>query len=127
MDPEMLQFLRLYNLKDKDAFLLEAVFRQEVRQGGRLEARRPARRADWVSCVQVWGFMQLPISESNEEAVGNMVVSRCVATLEKFEQADAMAEQLAKDGKAKPGTCTQHSASKAGKNGDIIDGRDWLM
>jgi hypothetical protein len=31
MDPEMLQFLRLYNLKDKDAFLLEAVFRQEVR------------------------------------------------------------------------------------------------
>lgn len=54
--------------------------------------------------VQVWGFMQLPISESNEEAVGNMVVSRCVATLEKFEQADAMAEQLAKDGKAKPGT-----------------------
>lgn len=54
--------------------------------------------------VQVWGFMQLPISESNEEAVGNMVASRCVATLEKFDQADAMAEQLAKDGKAKPGT-----------------------
>lgn len=30
IDPEMLQYLRLYNLKDKDAFLLEAVFRQEV-------------------------------------------------------------------------------------------------
>jgi hypothetical protein len=83
--------------------------------------------------------MQLPISESNEEAVGNMVASRCVATLEKFEQADAMAEQLAKDGKAKPGTYLhttrvkdrsqelQHAKRPISRAEGIIEGREWLM
>lgn len=61
------------------------------------------RDAAWVVLCQVWQFMDLPVSEANEEAVGNLIVSRCSASLEKFDEADALAAQLAEQGKAKPG------------------------
>lgn len=61
------------------------------------------RDASWVVVCQVWQFMDLPVSEANEEAVGNLIVSRCSASLEKFDEADALAAQLAEQGKAKPG------------------------
>lgn len=66
----------------------------------------------WVVLCQVWQFMDLPVSEANEEAVGNLIVSRCSASLEKFDEADALAAQLAEQGKAKPGA----SASLQGRS-----------
>ncbi|KXZ52475.1 hypothetical protein GPECTOR_9g519 [Gonium pectorale] len=44
--PEMMAFLRLMQIKAMDAFLLESIFRADV-----------------------WGFMQDPVSEPNEESV----------------------------------------------------------
>jgi len=58
-DPEMLRFLRLVTLNTTDAFLLEAVFRNEV-----------------------WDFMALPVSQANEESVGQLVVKKCQEALD---------------------------------------------
>lgn len=60
-DPAMLQFLRLINLGEMDAFLLESIFRQEV-----------------------WGFMSLPVSEKNERIVLESVASTCAKALEEM-------------------------------------------
>ena len=53
-DPAMIQFLRLLKLTDKDAFLLESIFRQEV-----------------------WEFMSYPVSEPNERDVLDAVAAMC--------------------------------------------------
>ncbi|PNW71607.1 hypothetical protein CHLRE_16g661350v5 [Chlamydomonas reinhardtii] len=55
---EMMAFLRLMNIKAMDAFLLESIFRNEV-----------------------WGFMQEPVSEGNEEAVCAMLAEGARAAL----------------------------------------------
>ncbi|EFJ49228.1 Rubisco large subunit N-methyltransferase [Volvox carteri f. nagariensis] len=55
---EMLAFLRLMQLKGSDAFLLESIFRNDV-----------------------WGFMQEPVSEGNEEAVCNTLSEGARAAL----------------------------------------------
>jgi [ribulose-bisphosphate carboxylase]/[fructose-bisphosphate aldolase]-lysine N-methyltransferase len=62
-DPAMIQFARLQQLGGLDAFLLESLFRKEV-----------------------WGFMALPVSESNELAVVNAVSERLEASLEDLNQ-----------------------------------------
>jgi len=60
-DPAMLQFLRLCKLGGMDAFLLESVFRSDV-----------------------WGFMELPISEDNEKAALECVFDACETSLKEF-------------------------------------------
>ena len=60
-DPAMVQFVRLCKLGSTDAFLLESIFRKEV-----------------------WGFMALPVSESNELAVINEVSESCQRALDEL-------------------------------------------
>jgi len=62
-DPSMIQFVRLCKLGGKDAFLLESVFRQEV-----------------------WHFMSMPVSETNELEVVTAVIDACKKALEEMEQ-----------------------------------------
>lgn len=62
-DPALIQFVRLCKLGGTDAFLLESLFRNEV-----------------------WGFMALPVSESNELAVVNTIIAACQQGLEGFAQ-----------------------------------------
>lgn len=61
LDPAMLQFLRLCQLGNMDAFLLESIFRKDV-----------------------WGFMALPVSEQNELAVMNVIGEACQRALDEF-------------------------------------------
>ena len=63
-DPAMIQFLRLARLGGTDAFLLESIFRKEV-----------------------WGFMELPVSEQNELSVVNTITETCERALEELGQA----------------------------------------
>lgn len=67
VDGAMIQFLRLKCLRDKDAFLLEAVFRADVLR-----------------------FMELPVSEDNEQAVDEVIIARCQAALDAFKEAKTM-------------------------------------
>ena len=60
-DPAMIQFVRLMKLGSTDAFLLESIFRKEV-----------------------WGFMELPVSEQNELAVVNTITETCQRHLDEF-------------------------------------------
>uniref|UniRef100_A0A6S9FGC7 SET domain-containing protein n=1 Tax=Heterosigma akashiwo TaxID=2829 RepID=A0A6S9FGC7_HETAK len=60
-DPAMMRFLRLVTLTSSDAFLLEAVFRDEC-----------------------WDFMALPISEVNEANVGKLVMDKIDEALGNF-------------------------------------------
>ena len=62
-DPAMIQFLRLVKLGGTDAFLLESIFRKDV-----------------------WGFMELPVSEGNELDVVNAISEACQAALDEFAQ-----------------------------------------
>jgi len=62
-DPAMMQFARLSKLNSMDAFLLEGIFRKEV-----------------------WGFMALPVSESNELAVVEEISEICESSLEDLNQ-----------------------------------------
>jgi [ribulose-bisphosphate carboxylase]/[fructose-bisphosphate aldolase]-lysine N-methyltransferase len=62
-DPAMIQFARLRQLGGLDAFLLESLFRKEV-----------------------WGFMALPVSESNELAVVEAISEVCKSALEDLNQ-----------------------------------------
>lgn len=62
-DPAMIQFLRLSKLGSTDAFLLESIFRKEV-----------------------WGFMELPVSEQNELAVVDTIIEACEAALSEFSE-----------------------------------------
>lgn len=71
VDPEMLQFLRFLKLGGKDAFLLEAVFRNEV-----------------------WRFMELPVSEANEQAVDEVIIDACTQALANFAEAEALTDEL---------------------------------
>ncbi len=57
-DPAFMQFARLVQLGNMDAFLLESIFRKEV-----------------------WGFMAYPVSEQNELKVVEMVVDMCENSL----------------------------------------------
>lgn len=57
----MLAMLRLINLDNADAFLLESIFRNEV-----------------------WGHVNLPVSEENEKAVYESMVSGCAAVLQTY-------------------------------------------
>ncbi|KAA8497641.1 Fructose-bisphosphate aldolase-lysine N-methyltransferase, chloroplastic [Porphyridium purpureum] len=56
---EMIPFVRLMCLNVLDAYLLEAVFRSDV-----------------------WGFMELPVSRTNEELVCESVIACCQARLD---------------------------------------------
>lgn len=62
-DPAMIQFARLRQLNGLDAFMLESLFRKEV-----------------------WGFMSLPVSETNELAVVKAVSKACESALEDLNQ-----------------------------------------
>jgi [ribulose-bisphosphate carboxylase]-lysine N-methyltransferase len=57
----MLAMLRLINLDNADAFLLESIFRNEV-----------------------WGHVNLPVSEENESAVYESMMSGCAAVLQSY-------------------------------------------
>jgi len=57
----MLAVLRLINLDSADAFLLESIFRNEV-----------------------WGHVNLPVSEENERAVYESMISGCSAVLQSY-------------------------------------------
>ena len=84
-DPAMIQFLRLAKLGGTDAFLLESIFRKEV-----------------------WGFMSMPVSEINEQAVVDEVIASCTKALDEMndvstaeeDQKDAVAEGVAPSSKA---------------------------
>lgn len=67
VDGAMVQFLRLKCLKDADAFLLEAVFRQDVLR-----------------------FVELPVSEANENAVDELIMARCQEVLDGFRDAQTL-------------------------------------
>ena len=58
-DPAMIQFVRLMKLGSTDAFLLESIFRKEV-----------------------WGFMELPVSEVNELAAVETITEACQRNLD---------------------------------------------
>jgi [ribulose-bisphosphate carboxylase]-lysine N-methyltransferase len=60
-DPFMVQFVRLCKLGATDAFLLESIFRKEV-----------------------WGFMELPVSETNERDVVDAIMEACQLALDDF-------------------------------------------
>ena len=62
-DPAMIQFVRLMKLGSTDAFLLESIFRKEV-----------------------WGFMELPVSERNELAVVEFIIESCQRNLVEFSE-----------------------------------------
>ena len=64
-DPFMLQFLRLMKLGNKDAFLLESIFRKEV-----------------------WEFMGYPVSEKNEEGLVDYVIDVCNQYITELESMD---------------------------------------
>lgn len=67
VDGSMIQFLRLKCLGGMDAFLMEAVFRQDVLR-----------------------FVELPVSEANENAVDELIIARCQAALEDFKDAQTL-------------------------------------
>jgi [ribulose-bisphosphate carboxylase]/[fructose-bisphosphate aldolase]-lysine N-methyltransferase len=69
-DPAMIQFVRLCKLGGTDAFLLESIFRKEV-----------------------WGFMELPVSEQNELAVVNAIAETCQRALDDFTACPKSASQ----------------------------------
>ncbi|VEU39926.1 unnamed protein product [Pseudo-nitzschia multistriata] len=58
-DPALMQFARLKELNNMDAFLLESIFRKEV-----------------------WGFMAYPVSEKNEFAVVESIAQLCETAME---------------------------------------------
>ena len=60
-DRAMIQFLRLCKLGGTDAFLLESIFRKDI-----------------------WGFMELPVSEANELQVVNTISETCQRALDEF-------------------------------------------
>ncbi|CAM9283596.1 unnamed protein product [Pylaiella littoralis] len=60
-DAELVRFLRLLCLGGDDAFLLEGIFRSEV-----------------------WDFMGEPVSRENEEAVNNLLATRCQDEVKAF-------------------------------------------
>eukprot|EP00904_Undaria_pinnatifida_P009704 jgi/Undpi1/5864/HiC_scaffold_2.g01138.m1 len=60
-DGELVQFLRLLCLSGDDSFLLESIFRNEV-----------------------WEFMMEPVSRNNEQAMNEMLSTRCQNELEGF-------------------------------------------
>jgi [ribulose-bisphosphate carboxylase]-lysine N-methyltransferase len=62
-DPAMIQFARLRQLGGLDAFLLESIFRKEV-----------------------WGFMSLPVSETNELAVVEVISEACESAMDDMKQ-----------------------------------------
>lgn len=64
--PALDAFLRLICLSGTDAFLLEPVFRSDV-----------------------WGFMQLPVSAENEQAMCDLIIGACDDTLESYIIQDA--------------------------------------
>ena len=72
-DPAMVQFLRLTQLGGTDAFLLESIFRKEV-----------------------WGFMELPVSEQNELKVVNAITDTCGRVLEELKEAPEGGREVCK-------------------------------
>lgn len=74
----MLAMLRLINLDNADAFLLESIFRNEV-----------------------WGHVNLPVSEENERAVYESMASGCASVLQsypnKLEEDIALLKSLPED------------------------------
>ena len=56
LDPDLLKFCRLVHLGGADAFLLEPVFSREI-----------------------WGFLDLPVSEDNERAALEAITRECLA------------------------------------------------
>ena len=62
-DAALIQFVRLSKLGGMDAFLLESIFRKDV-----------------------WGFMELPVSEQNELDVINTITANCQAAIDEFDQ-----------------------------------------
>jgi len=62
-DPAMVQFVRLCQLGSSDAFLLESIFRKEV-----------------------WGFMELPVSQVNEGLVVKTIIEACETALKDLAQ-----------------------------------------
>lgn len=69
-DPAMIQFARLCQLGDTDAFLLEALFRKEV-----------------------WEFMSMPVSEKNELKVIESITEVCESSLNEFNQCPTTTKQ----------------------------------
>jgi len=62
-DPAMIQFARLRSLATQDSFLLESIFRKEV-----------------------WEFMSMPVSETNELEVVNSICGLIEKALEELQQ-----------------------------------------
>ncbi|KAG7667185.1 putative [Fructose-bisphosphate aldolase]-lysine N-methyltransferase, chloroplastic [Nannochloris sp. 'desiccata'] len=75
----LLPTLRLVNIQGGDAFLLEAIFRNEV-----------------------WEHMQQPVSEENEDAVCRSIVDGCIAVLGAYPT--SIEEDLTALGAAAPGS-----------------------
>lgn len=60
-DPALMQFARMMKLGGADSFLLESIFRKDV-----------------------WGFMSMPVSETNELQAMNVITDKCQETLDEF-------------------------------------------
>mmetsp|Transcript_13299 Transcript_13299/g.17047 ORF Transcript_13299/g.17047 Transcript_13299/m.17047 type:complete len:516 (+) Transcript_13299:1-1548(+) len=73
-DPEMVRYLRLLAMNVSDAFLFEGVFRDTV-----------------------WDFMDLPVSQENEAAVGNLVITRCQTALDNMQGSLEADQNILKD------------------------------
>ena len=70
-DPSMIQFLRLAKLGNKDAFLLESIFRKDV-----------------------WAFMSYPVSEQNERLVLDSIIKACDEALNEINSFDEAEDSI---------------------------------
>eukprot|EP00550_Attheya_septentrionalis_P002159 CAMPEP_0198293178 /NCGR_PEP_ID=MMETSP1449-20131203/16032_1 /TAXON_ID=420275 /ORGANISM="Attheya septentrionalis, Strain CCMP2084" /LENGTH=590 /DNA_ID=CAMNT_0043992689 /DNA_START=93 /DNA_END=1866 /DNA_ORIENTATION=- len=82
-DFALLQFMRLVKLSGKDAFLLESIFRQEV-----------------------WGFMELPVSVSNERAALTSLRSLCEGHIQDMDAVEVAKQQPQEDSSTATATTT---------------------
>ena len=78
-DPSMIQFLRLAKLGDRDAFLLESIFRKEI-----------------------WSFMSYPVSEKNERDVLDTIIKACDASLHEINTFDETIDKEIEDDASLP-------------------------
>ena len=88
-DPAMIQFVRLCQLGGSDAFLLESIFRKEV-----------------------WGFMALPVSESNELAVVNCITEACQKALDDMSKVESSDDGEDEDITSPKALCAKLAASE---------------
>ena len=100
---DVFAFLRLVQLKDADAFLLESVFRNDV-----------------------WGFLQEPVSRENEANVCSSMIESCKQALGEFpttiEEDQAI---LASMNTTKGSEASLHSHARTAVDARLLEKQSW--